>query len=674
MQICGPDVKRHLTAVTRGCISTDVRARIAWALAVVCACAPECLYAFQCPDGTPPPCVARVAVARVVPPAAAERARRFLILPFRNISRAAEHEWLIEGATTMLGDALARWREIRVVPDEQLYPALRRATVVPGTVPDPAQIRRIAEWTGGWTAVSGDVIVIGGRLRIRARAVDVVTGRELARDAQEVRTEDVRTAFDHIATALLRAAGLEGASTDLATATTSSLDAYRAYLRGAAYFNRAQFRRARDAFLESARLDSNFAKPYYGLALATVFISPLAPVFEPRSTAQRYAARAVQLGAQLPARDRDVAAALGAALDGRFAAARQTLERLTAADSNDISALSVFSLFEWLDPILVPAGSGERPRGSLNRSTRLARRLIELNPGLHSAFIPLVASNLLASGDLPGMVVGVRREAGSLQATFLQQGTRLFVPMLLDTFALVPVESLSTVPAESLAAARRRALEAARVWSERWLVVGPDEAEAHATLARVLERQGRYEDALRELAIADSIGVEAGLTVVGARRLAVLGKLGRYAAAARIASDLWATGLFAEPVPLPVDQTEALAWAFNLFLMHGDFARADSAWLRMSAALWPLMPDTSLAAAAALTLLSGSPFRPIWQLELPPAFRTSVMDSLWARRAALAPESRLARALPTLARLASAAAASDSALAARVRAAPWYRP
>src|SRR5256885_11146964 len=41
----------------------------------------------------------------------------------------------------------------------------------------------------------------------------------------------------------------------LATATTRSLDAYRAYLRGVAHLNRAEYRQARDAMVDAVRID-----------------------------------------------------------------------------------------------------------------------------------------------------------------------------------------------------------------------------------------------------------------------------------------------------------------------------------------------------------------------------------------------------------------------------------
>jgi TolB-like protein/tetratricopeptide (TPR) repeat protein len=628
----------------------------------------------QCPDGTPPPCAgARARAAAHAPPPAAERGRRFLILPFRNLSRSPELEWLVEGSTTMLADALSRWQEITVVPDERLYPALRRAGLSSGAVMDPVRVRRVAEETAGWTAVTGEVLATGGRVRVSARAYDVVTGRELVRATDDVPAGgDVRPAFERIGTRLLRTASLDTANVDLGAATTRSLDAYRAYLRGVAFVQRAQYRRAREALLEAVRLDSTFAKPYVLLAISSLFISPMS-AFDPQSAGHRYAARAVQLGAQLRPADRDYTVALNAIFEAQFTAARRTLERLVAADSNNINAVGLLSMVEYSDPLLAPVGGGERPRGSLNRNNRLARRVLELDPAGHAAFIPLIYSHLLAAGDMPGLVIGVRREAGSFQAMFLSGGVRFFVPILRDSFELIPAESLATLPAESLAAARQRALGAARDLVDRWLTVGPAEAEAHVAAAKVSELLGEWERALRELRTADSLGVEAGLTCTGCRRLALLGKLGRYDEAQRIALNRWAHVVSAVLLPVPTDETEAFAWMFNLFLMRGDFARADTALGRLTAGLMRMgVPDTTFAAGIAIPLAGGSPVRPTWQLELPLAFRAGVMDSVWTRREQVAPQSRVGRALPTLQRLVSAAVTADSALAARVRAAPWY--
>ena len=657
----------------------------------------------QCPDGTPPPCGARARVAHAAPPTPAERGRRFLILPFRNLTRAADQEWLVEGSTTMLADALGRWREITVVPDERLYPALRRNALASGTVMDPARVRHVAEETGGWTAVNGEVVATAGRLRVSAHAYDVVTGRETARASVALAEgEDIRAMFDRLGASLLRGAGLDFPSGS-GPPTTSSLDAYRAYLLGVQLSRRAQFRQARTAFLEAVRLDSTFALPWAALAEATLFLSPLS-VIDPQSAIHRYAARAAELSSQLPPDRRDEILALQALFQLQYTAARQILERLVSADSSDPEVVAWLAFLEVADPVLVPVPGGQRPRGSLNRAVRLARRVLDpsrppvpaahlargslkrsvrlarrvlaLAPDNHAAFILPTFTYLVAGGASPGLMPGVSREAPSYEATFLRGGMRLFVPLVTDSVILVPAESLATWSADSLAAARKRALDAARSWVDRWLAVGRTEGEAWAMAGVVSELQGDLGRALNEYAAADSLGVEVGLISTRQRRVAVLGKLTRYDTAYAAARQIWDSGRLEISLPFPTTEAETFAWTFNLCLMKGDFARADTVFARFSRALVRSvnMSDTTLGAAMSLPLISGASVPPIWQLELPAAFRVAVMDSLWLRRDAIPENSRLARMLPTLQRLVSRTAAKDSVLAERARAAPWYRP
>lgn len=640
---------------------------------------PPVVAAVQCPDGTPPPCARPVARrAHSTVPAATERARRFLVLPFRNLSRSAELEWLVEGSTTMLGEVLGRWQEIAVVPDDRLYPSLRRNGLTPGSVMAQPDVRRVAEETGGWTAVAGAVLATGGRIRVSARAYDVVTGRDLVRAAEEVAAgDDVRPAFERIGAALLRTVGLEAVSVDLGAVTTRSLDAYRAYLRGLAHANRAEYLRARDAFTEATRLDSTFAQAYYQLAYALLFSRPMA-VFDSSSLLLHTVERVVALAHRLPPRMRDVVLGYGAMMQGRFGAAYQLLEPLVRADSTDIDAIAWLSFLHYFDPIVVPDGRGEwRRRGSVNTTVRLARRVLELNPARHDAYIPIVAVHTLAAGDMPTVVVGYAQEASSIAATLISMPSRVFVPLLLsDTIALVPAESVATMPSGSVPEARRRALDVARAWTTRWLAVGPTEGEAYRFAGKIAELGGDYVLALAHAGRAGSLGSEFMAGGIEFWRIVLLGKSGRYDDAARQADSLWRAGRFAAVTPAPTDEFAGAIWSFNLFLMQGALERADSlaATLGRRMATMGFGGGGAMADALALRILSGATLQPYFQATLPLAFRAAVMDSLHARRGALTGGGRVASALPAMARGLAAEAAADSALAARIRAAPWYRP
>src|SRR6266550_845877 len=556
--------------------------------------------AAQCPDGTAPPCRrgAPEGAATSRPPAERDRARTFLVLPFRNLSRSADYQWLVEASPTMLADALGQWTELTVVPDERLYPALRRHELHPGDVMDLASLRRVAAETGGWTAVTGEIIVTGARLHVSARAYDLVTRRQVARTTFEGRaTDDVRRAYDQIATVLLRAAGLE---------------------QGAA-----------------------------------------------------------ALSNRLPPRAASHVRALRSLLNADFTAARTELAGLVAQDSNDVDALEELAGLEFLDPLLVATPTGERRRGSLNAATRLSRRVLDLDPTRHGAYQGLVVIYSLAAGQPPGAVAGYRRELprpvrssvrawcscdfelglpgqppgrGSDSALALQFAgpDLMLVPLLHDSLELVPFDSLSAIPAESLAASRARARAAARAWARRWLVAGPAEAEAHRTTARVLELDGNYQASLRELDIADSLGVEAEAEAVAARRMILLGKLGRLDDARRLADSLWGAHYFGGELFATVPaMTEAYAWATNLYAAAGDFERVRAALAAFSARL-AVRLEPAQAYAATVTLLSGSESGPVAPVVLPDGLRRAVREALRAELARYPGDALLSTWLRTL--------------------------
>lgn len=558
----------------------------------------------------------------------------------------------------MLADALGQWTEVTVVPDERLYPALRRHGLQPGSLMDLPRLRPVAAETGGWTAVTGEVIVVGDQLQVSARAYDLVTQRLVARTTLEVRaTEDVRSAYEGIATVLLHTAGLESASADLATATTRSLDAYRSYLRGLAHLNRAEYRQAREALVEAVRIDSTFAQAYAKLAEVSLLAFA---VLDPDHPAYGYAERAAALSNRLPPRAALHVRALRSLLNADFTVARVALAGLVGQDSNNVDALEDLASLEFLDPLLVATPAGDRRRGSLNAATRLSRRVIDLDPTRHGAYQGLVVIYSLAGGQPPGAVAGYRRELprpvrSSVRAwcscdfELAALGTErdsvppplplplpfplagpdlVLVPLLRDSIELVPLDSLSAMPAESLAASRARGRAAARAWARRWLVAGPAEAEAHRMMARVLELDGDYEGALRELNIADSLGVEAEGEAVAARRMILLGKLGRLDDARRIADSLWHASYFGGELFATVPaMTEAYAWATNLFAAAGDFVRVRASLAAFSARL-SLRLEPARAYAATVAVLSGSESGPVAPVVLPDRLRLAVREAL----------------------------------------------
>jgi TolB-like protein len=608
----------------------------------------------QCPDGTTPPCSAPARVARPATtsvPTAADRARRFLILPFRNVTRQQEQEWLVEGSTTMLSDALSRWQGITVVPDEKLYPALKRAAIKPGEIADQASVRRVAEETGGWTAVTGDVVATGGRVRVSARAWDVPTNRELVRASSESpATGDIRQAFDSVSLRLLRSVGLDSLGADIAHTSTRDLDAYRAYVRGLAHLRRSEVRSALTAFEEATKRDSTFALAWARLADVLNNLEP-ATIMQPVSRIGQASALAVAHSANLPQRQRSLLLAGNAMYRAQFTEARRHIDTVLKQDPNDVEALVLLTGLEQFDPVLVDVPGGKRPRGSPNSAARNAKRVTQLDPSRHQMFGML--AGIYAGAGSPGATptLGIVREAASypelMQEVQRRENVRFFFPLYRDSLVLIPAESLGTIAKDSLNAMRKAARGVARSWGAQWVAVAGDQSAPHQLMSQLLDLDGQYAGALRELAAAESLGApQSPAFVPAARRLLYLAKSGDLTAASRISDSLAAAGFFANPTNL-LYSADAAQWSFGLHVLRGRVAQAQALLqhsIGLRKLLAPTAPGAELSGFGNL-LGSGDP-------EAEPRhsrqFRGQMLDSLLVRLDAFVAAPQLAPWLPML--------------------------
>ena len=495
-----------------------------------------------------------------------------MLLPFRNVSRGEPQAWLEAGAPLMLADGLTQFREITVVADERLLAARRRLGIPLDAAPDAAQLRRLAEETGGWTVVTGTVIATGGRLRLGAQALDAVSGNVLVRADVEVAADaDVRPAFDQLAVRLLVAAGLPPQTSDLAAMTTRSIDAYRAFVRGYAFLQQTAYGRARESFQEAVRLDSTFALAWARLALAGSAWN-LAEIVNPQGLTYRAMERAAANASRLPPLAAAKIAIMTAFWRGRLGTARALADSLARAEPEDLDAREFLALFEMLDPILDTTVTPPVMRGSFNRAVASAREVLDRDPGRRHVYSVFAYVYGMAGGVWWGAVQGVRREAPSFAAILMAPTEAWFVPVLRDSFELMPQAAFDSLPEAERLRLRRRAADAGMQWMQRWLAAGPGDADAHLWTSRMAELQGNWALALRENTLAESLGVESQMESMTGRRLVLLIRTNQVAAAGAMADSLAAAGALRRPFLAALDR----GWAYGTaaLLLTQRFARA----------------------------------------------------------------------------------------------------
>ena len=512
----------------------------------------------QCPDGTPLPCAAprRAAPAARPVPSPDARARRFLLLPFRNVTRVAAQDWLVTGAPLMLGESLGQFHDLTVVTEERLTAARRRLAIRADSQPDATQLRRLAEETDGWTTVSGNVYAIGPRLRITVQATDVPTARVITRAETQIAIDaDVRQAFDSLTVLLLAPTGVRGARADLAALTTQSTDAYRAYVRGIEMLQRSAFHRAQQAFTEAVTLDSTFALAWARLAYSTVN-ADFMTLLDPGSPAIRAFEQSARLSTRLPVRQLEAIRAQQNFLHGQTRRARKTLDSLAITDPDDLDARELLAGWMFMDMDLDTVAGQPRLASSPNRAMQLAREVLDRDPGRRNDHFLFAHGYAVAGGWWAGMRMGVWGEFPSMGAKALRMmmlgPDAAFVPVLRDSIVLVPLADFLRLPSAERARLRRLSADAGMEWVERWLLAGPQDAEAHLWASRFAELRDDAPRALREFAVAESLGLESAWENGPQRRLQLLVRSEQPGVAANLADSLFRAGILVRRSKMPL--------------------------------------------------------------------------------------------------------------------------
>jgi tetratricopeptide (TPR) repeat protein/TolB-like protein len=526
----------------------------------------------QCPDGTPPPC-------RAATPAPARRAappldeRTWIVLPFDNVARASDIDWLRSASVNLLYLDMSRWRDIRVIDDERVADFMREVAAGEGPLGLATAIS-VARRAGAGKLVMGDLLKVGNRTAVVAKVFDVRTGQRLRSVREETTSPDSLMAiFGRLARGILNAAPPPGAA--VGTIGTTSLAAYQEYVAGVQALNAFDLEAAHQRFARALELDSAFALAHYKLSMVYGWERPGAP------QRQRHAEAASRFAAGLPQRERTLIAGQLAQTSNRWGEACDAYLSLLRADSTDVEALYNFGECQYHDPVVVAVGGDTANlafRGSWNTALQAFQRTLELDPTYHLAFAHI--PDILHADQRNGC-----RPAGE-QTTCTAFAYTAVIIRRGDSLVTVPVGAgnAGAVGAQQAEAARTMTRRAnnrlARDLAAAWVQAGPNEPRAHRALGRALLRTGDFPGAERELWTGDANTPPLERAAIVPDRVELAIKQGRFAEAHAM---LDSASRAAEALGTGVRLTVAV-----LGVSFGKFARADSALRAVAPA--PVLP------------------------------------------------------------------------------------
>ena len=202
-----------------------------------------------------------VDVASLAAPARLAARPSVAVLPFRNLSGDADHDFFSDGTTEDVITALGRFSNLLVISKSATVPFKNSNAA-------PAEIGRLLN---ARYLLDGSIRRAGNRVRVGVTLTEPTTGRNVWSETYDVVGDDVFTIQDDIARRVVGAAAVSLTRVEqerVLAKPTSSLAAYEYVLRGRSAFShdtRDSNDEANELFQRAIDLDPNYADAYAAL-------------------------------------------------------------------------------------------------------------------------------------------------------------------------------------------------------------------------------------------------------------------------------------------------------------------------------------------------------------------------------------------------------------------------
>src|SRR5437762_2220363 len=305
-------------------------------------------------------------------PALVGKTRSLAVLPFVNGSADPENEYLFDGVSDELSNALTKVEGLRIASRTSVF-ALKGK---------PQDIRAIGALLGVSAVLEGTVRKADDRLRITVQLAAADDGRTLWSERYDRRLDDVFALHDEIAGTIvstLRTTFLADIADPTPRRYTDNVQAYSLYLKGRFCWNKRSQEGVREAiayFEQAIDHDPGYALAYSGLSdsygLQVDYRG--VPVTEGYALARRYALQALELDDTLPEAHTSLAW-VQFAYDWDWEAAERSYRR--ALELNPGYATG----HNWYSLVLLVSGQGEQALGEAHPALGLDPRSIAIGCG-----------------------------------------------------------------------------------------------------------------------------------------------------------------------------------------------------------------------------------------------------------------------------------------------------